>query len=163
MKLFGKKKPKVVQLPESGNAKPVLVIDLAADKDGMLTGDIGGCLVAILLWNPDKKGRYQNMRGQHGSGGMLDWKTLLAGVPNDTGTKLLLFCMKSDVENFKNRTNDAIDEKQIVSDDGKSLAIKPEFFGYPAAFVDRAGAVQEMKEMGYQNNYDVETPVLPRR
>lgn len=163
MKLFGKKKPKVVQLPESGNAKPVLVVDLAADKDGMLTGDIGGCLVAILLWNPDKKGRYQNMRGQHGSGGMLDWKTLLAGVPNDTGTKLLLICMKSDVGSFTRRLDDAIDEKEIIGSDAKSLAIKPEFFGYSAALVDRAGSVQELKEIGYQKHYEVETPALPRR
>jgi hypothetical protein len=83
-------KPKVVQLVQSTKDKPV-VVDLAADEVAMITGDMGGCVSVVVLWNP-VDGVFQNVRGHHAAGGpgAVNWDELMAGVPEGQDTLLVI-------------------------------------------------------------------------
>lgn len=56
------------------------------------TGPMGNCVCVIVMWNPDPQGRYQNVRGFHGSGGIggVNFGSLFQGVPNLGSTSILV-------------------------------------------------------------------------
>jgi len=99
-----KKKPKIAKLEQSTKKKSV-IINLSDDEVGILTGEMGGCCSVILLWNPDKKGTYQNVRGQHADADPenLDWDELVKDVPNDLKkAKMIVLCGP---DNFRKHPN----------------------------------------------------------
>ena len=87
-----KKKPKILELTQSGNDKAVVIGELADDEVAMMTGSMGGCVSAIVLWDRAASGDYRRMRGQHGSGGegAIDWQRLLGGVPEDGSATIVV-------------------------------------------------------------------------
>ncbi|WP_049560093.1 hypothetical protein [Nonomuraea sp. SBT364] len=66
--------------------------DLGAADDTVITGPMGDCVSVVVLWN-QVGGRYQNVRGYHGSGGFqaINLPSLFHQVPNNAGTSVIGF------------------------------------------------------------------------
>jgi|GEM_PF-5916110 len=62
--------------------------NLPVADPSMITGWMGDCVSVIVLWSPGPGGRYANVRGYHGGGGIenVNFPSLFAGVPNLTNT-----------------------------------------------------------------------------
>lgn len=63
------------------------------------TGVMGDCVCAIVMWGP-QFGRYQYMRGFHGSGGIgaVNWESLFAGVDNRPTTRVYIITGPLNIE-----------------------------------------------------------------
>lgn len=64
--------------------------NLPAGDNVIVTGNLGYCSAVIVMWNPDGTGRFANVRGWHGNGGVaaIDFAALLAGVPHQPATRI---------------------------------------------------------------------------
>ena len=80
-----------MQLTQQSTPAPAQ--NLPAGDNMVITGHMGDCVSAIVLWNQDGNGRYQNVRGYHGAGGFqaINLPSLFNGVPNAAGTRIIGF------------------------------------------------------------------------
>jgi hypothetical protein len=68
-------------------------VERLPDNDNSLrTGPMGNCVSVVVLSNPDGNGRYSDVVGWHGWGGLhkIDFAKLMAGVPNNPTTRVLI-------------------------------------------------------------------------
>jgi hypothetical protein len=133
-------KPKIAELAQS-REKPIIV-DLAANEVGMTTGDMGGCVSVIVLFNPGATGTFQNVRGQHGSGGIgsIDWDALMQGVPMNTTSYLVVAYASGQFE------RGITDIRNTV--DSKAKGLRKAFVEHPNCLIDRTSPIPTIKEFG---------------
>lgn len=153
-------KIKIAELLQSGGSEtdPPCIVNLAADEEAMMTGTMGGCCSAIVLWNKDENGRYQNVRGHHADAhpDHIAWSKLLVGVPNDPAkARIIIICAPDDLNpadayNYKVKIMKVVPKlfgRQVV------CALVPEFHGFPNGLVSRTGDVSKFES---ENRKDYE-------
>ncbi|WP_437589771.1 hypothetical protein [Sorangium sp. So ce1000] len=71
------------------------VTNLPAHDHVMSTGHMGDCVTVIVLWNLAGT-TYQNVRGQHGLGGIeaIDFNALFNGVPDAVTTQVIVIASR---------------------------------------------------------------------
>jgi hypothetical protein len=115
--------------------------DLPAHDDVVDTGAMGGCSCVLFFWQPDGTGRYANVRGYHGGGGLhaVNWTAMRAGVPNHQSTLALVIASPE---------NGSLAERKRAKDFIKSeilqylpLAHCTTYQGVAQATIDRKGKV----------------------
>jgi hypothetical protein len=155
---------KIAELRQSGGTKNDLpvIVNLADDEEAMMTGAMNGCCSAIVLWNPDANGRYQNVRGHHADASPenIDWSQLLEGVPNDAAkAKLIIVCSPDNLNpadhyNYKNKVDKAVPTlfgRKVVCN------LKPEFHGFTNGLVSREGTVGDFQKLNPED-YEIRQP-----
>ncbi len=88
----------------SGSAKITVINDDDDNNyEGLVTGDMGGCLSVVVLGDPDEDGVCDTMLGLHGSGGDIAWDTLWSAIA-EHGIKNLkgvyIFGKKSELDHL---------------------------------------------------------------
>ncbi|SDG47458.1 hypothetical protein SAMN05421505_104278 [Sinosporangium album] len=80
-----------MQLTQQSTPAPAQ--DLPGGDNTVITGPMGDCVSVVVLWNPDGNGRYQSVRGYHGSGGFqaINLPSLFNAVPNVVATRIIGF------------------------------------------------------------------------
>jgi len=101
---------------------------LLPNWDGnMETGYMTECVSVIVMCNPKVNGKYQQMRGYHGGGGVeaVNFRNLFKDIPNSSDTRIIVIAGV-----LRNTLNDARSikkhvEKQIKKHD---LALAKQFY-----------------------------------
>jgi hypothetical protein len=103
-------------LLEQSNHHPAR--NLAERFDEVETGPMGACVTIVVLWKKKrpwwsiKKGRYQKIRGFHGSGGVegINFDSLFDNVPDGPGT-LIIVCYGSESRSQPHEDRTTAEEK----------------------------------------------------
>jgi hypothetical protein len=105
-------KPKIAQLVQSPKGDDAEIVNLAAEEVAVITGDMGGCVSVVVLWNP-VNGVFQNVRGHHASGGAanLDWDAVMEGVPAGQNTLVVMAYSRTTDESDVKRVREAVDKQ----------------------------------------------------
>ena len=131
-------KPKIAELAQSDLDNPIIV-NLAPNEVGMITGDMNACVSVIVLFNPGATGSFQNVRGQHGAGGIasIDWDALLQGVPMDRNTYVVVAYAKGESEHGITGIRNAVESK--------AKGLRKAFVEEANCLVDRTSPIPTIK------------------
>lgn len=154
--------PRIAKLVQSGGtpSAPAVIVNLNPNEEAMATGLMAGCCSAILLWNLNNNGQYQNVRGHHADAdpANIDWTNLVNGVPNNPQqAKLIIACAKDNLNpqhhyNYRNKVLQAL--PQVIFGNGNPCALTPTFYGFSDVLVFRTGIVIALTGADYQK-FDV--------
>lgn len=116
---------------------------LPTHDDEIYTGAMGGCVSIVVLWGLTV-GRYANVIGIHGSGGIraISFRRLFANVPNNNGTLVFVipgssYTSSDQLALLSSRVDDKIRNK--TRSDNMAVFLTP---AVGAAWVNRNGQIR---------------------